>query len=65
MKLLHCCTVCFMETVPSATCVLRDIKIVFITRVYTEGTVFMNPAVGCKPKFILEYGSGRRGSGTI
>ena len=54
-----------METVPSATCVLRDIKIVFITRVYTEGTVFMNPAVGCKPKFILEYGSGRRGSGTI
>ena len=35
-------TVCFLKTVPSATCVLRDRQIVFIKRVYTEGNVFMN-----------------------
>ena len=41
---------CFLKTVPSATCVLWDRKILFLfmERVYTEGTVFMKPAV-CPP----------------
>ena len=37
--------VCLMKTVPPATCVLLDSKFFFIERVYTEGTVFMIPAV--------------------
>ena len=36
-------TMCFQKTVPSASCVLRDRF--FIGRVYTEGSVFMKPAV--------------------
>ena len=35
----------FLEMVPSATSEMWDRKIVFIKRIYTEGTVFMKPAV--------------------
>ena len=35
----------FPEIVPQATSVLWDRKIVLIKRVYTEGTIFMTPAV--------------------
>ena len=38
-------TVCFLEMVPSDTYELRNKQIVFIKRVYTEGTVVMKPAV--------------------
>jgi len=44
-------TVCFLKTVPSAACVVycgKDIYsryIYILQRVYTEGTVFMSPAV--------------------
>ena len=38
-------TVCFLKTVSLATRVLTDRYIVFIKIVYTEGTVFMKPAV--------------------
>ena len=31
--------------VPSAKCVMWDREIVFLKRVYTEGTDFMKPAV--------------------
>ena len=36
--------VCFLKTVHSATCVLDIIDSV---RVFTDGTVFMKPAVKC------------------
>ena len=36
----HCCTLCFLKTVLSATCILRDRSIVFIKRVYNEGYSF-------------------------
>ena len=40
------CTVCFLKTIPSATCVLWiDIKTMYINRVYSEETVFTDPAV--------------------
>ena len=38
-------TFCFLETVPSPSFVLLYRYIVFIKRVYTEGTVFVKPAV--------------------
>ena len=36
---------CFQITVSSATCSFRNRYIVSIKRVYTDGTVFMKPAV--------------------
>ena len=48
-RLKHFNTVCFLKTVPPTNCVRLDmyiyIYIVFIKSVYTEGTVFMTPAV--------------------
>ena len=38
-------TLCFLQTVPSATYVPWDRSIELIKRDYTEGTVFMKPAV--------------------
>ena len=38
-------TRCILKMVPLATCVLWDRKIVFIKRVYIEGTVYMKAAV--------------------
>ena len=38
-------TVYYLKTLSSATSELWDKKIIFIKRVYAEGTIFMKPAV--------------------
>ena len=50
-------TVCSLKTVPQAICEKWDRYIMFIKRVYTEGTVFMTPAVVINVSHIMIHDS--------
>ena len=42
---VHTRTLCFLKTIPSATCIHQDRWIVLSKKAYTEGTVFTKPVV--------------------
>ena len=63
-KITHCThnsflqfyyTVCYMKVVPSAICLLWDIKTVFNERVYTERTVLMKQMYQKNPQCNNEH----------